>query len=78
MNVSHFPATYHVNMYHSYVHGTKCDQASKKGPSLLKIHHTTKSYEFCVPYLLYRSCKMLPIKLLIDGKNFTSMTSADH
>ena len=28
-----------------------------------------KYLEFCVQYLLSVSCKMLPIKLLIDGKN---------
>ena len=34
--------------------------------------------EFCVEYLLSVSCKMLPMKLLIDGKMFTYIAVADH
>ena len=31
--------------------------------------------EYCVQYLYFENCKMLLIKLFIDGKNFTAMTS---
>ena len=34
--------------------------------------------EFCVQYLLSVSCKMLPMKLLIDGENFIYIALADH
>ena len=34
--------------------------------------------EFCAQYLLSVSCKMLPMKLLIDGKNFTLVALADN
>ena len=54
------------------------DQASEKGPSWHKIHHITKYLEVCEQHLLSVSCKMLPIKLFIDRKMFTSIGSADH
>ena len=34
--------------------------------------------ELCVQYLLSVSCKMLPMKLLIDGKKFTYIALGDH
>ena len=34
--------------------------------------------EFCVQYLLSVSCRMLPVKLLIDGTNVTDIALADH
>ena len=34
--------------------------------------------EFCVQYFLSVSCKMLPMKLLCDDKNFTCIALADH
>ena len=40
--------------------------------------HNGKYIEFCVQYLLSVSCKMLPMKLLTDGKNFTYIALVDH
>ena len=34
--------------------------------------------EFCVQYLLSVSCKMLPMKIFIDGENFTYTALAAH
>ena len=34
--------------------------------------------EFCAQYLISVSCIMLPMKLFIDGKNFTYIALADH
>ena len=34
--------------------------------------------EFCVQYFLSVSCKMLPMTLLIDDRNFTYIALADH
>ena len=34
--------------------------------------------EFCAQYLLSVRCKMLTMKLLIDGKNFTLVALADN
>ena len=51
-----------------------CDRPSNKGPSDTNYtisQNGTKYVEFCVQDLLSLSCKMLPIKLFIDGKNFT-------
>ena len=33
--------------------------------------HNGTYLEFCVQYLISVSCKMLPMKLLTDGKHFT-------
>ena len=57
-----------------------CDWASEKTPSWHKIHHikNSKYLALCVQYLLFVSFKVLHIKFFIDGKNFTSITLADH
>ena len=34
--------------------------------------------EFCVQYLLSVSCRMLPMKLIMNGTNFTYIALADH
>ena len=58
----------------------KCDRANEKGPSGHKIHHITKRYisQVLVKYLLSVNCKMLPMKLCFDGKNFSYITVTDH
>ena len=35
-------------------------------------------HELCVQYLLSVSCKVLPMKLFIDGKHVTNIALADH
>ena len=58
----------------------KCDQASEKRPSGNKytISQNGTYLEVCVEYSLSVSCKMLPMKLLIDGKTLTYIALADH
>ena len=64
-----------ITVFRVYVTGpAKRDQVGTK---------YTNSYngtylEFCVQYLLSASCKMLPMKLLTDGKSFTYIALVDH
>ena len=53
---------------------TKRDQVGTK----YTISQNGTYLEFCVEYLLSVSCKMLPMKLLIDGKIFTYITIVDN
>ena len=58
----------------------KCDWASKRDQVGTK--NTTSQngtyLEFCVQCLLSVSCRMFPVKLLIDGTNLTCIALADH
>ena len=52
----------------TYVTGpAKRDQVGTKNT----ISQNVKYLEFCEQYLLSVSCRMLPMKFLIDGTNFT-------
>ena len=49
----------------------KRDQVGRK-------YTISQNGKFCIQYLLSGSCRMLPMKLLIDGKNFTYIALADY
>ena len=57
-----------------------CDRASKRDQVGTKytISQNGTYVEFCVQYLFSVSCTILPMKLCIDGKNFTYIALADH
>ena len=58
-----------------YVTGpAKRDQVGTK----YTILQNDKYLEFYAQYLVSVNCKMLPITLYSDGKNFTSVASGDH
>ena len=58
-----------------------CDWAQRKGSDQVGTKYTISQngtyLEFCVQYLLSVSCKILPIKLLIDIQYFTYIALAD-
>ena len=56
-----------------------CEWASKKDQVGAKyiISQNDTYLEYCVQYLLSVHCIMLPVELLIHGKNFTYIASAD-
>ena len=61
--------------YYTYVTGpAKRDQVGTK----YIISQNDKKLEYCLQYLLSVTCVMLPMELLIHGKTFTYIASADH
>ena len=63
------------NNLSAYVTGpAKRDQVGTK----YTISQNGTYLEFCVQYLFSFSCRILPMQLLIDSKNFTYIALADH